>query len=141
MVGHLDAADWQFLWNVGQSLLTMAVGVYIWFSQREQVRREALVGLEHDVDDRLDEINGRLTKIEAKMGEAPRSSHCMVESQRIATLEEALRGGLKVADLARIHARIDQVDKELAELRGETKGVLRQLNNIETLLNNSRPIA
>lgn len=137
MIGHLDAADWQFLWNVGQSLLTMAVGVYIWFSQREQVRREALVGLEHDVDDRLDEINGRLTKIEAKMGEAPRSSHCMVESQRIATLEETLRGAVKNTDLAQVHRSIAVVDKEVAELRGEVKGIQHLLQTIDHFLRNT----
>lgn len=134
MLGPLEAADWQFVWNVGQSLLTGAIGLYIYFSQREQVRRVALDNLERDVDGRLDLIGNRLTQIEAKMTEAPRSSRCLAEGQRIATLEEAMRSAIKGADLAQVNIRIEHVNKELAELRGETKGVLRTLQNIEETL-------
>lgn len=131
MFGHLDAADWQFVWNVGQSLLTGAIGLYIYLSQREQVRRVALDSLESDVDGRLDQIDGRLTKIEANMTASPRASHCMAESQRIATLEEALRGAVKATDLAMVNRSIAAVDKEVAELRGEVKGINHLLQTID----------
>lgn len=139
MIGHLDAADWQFAWNVGQSLLTGAIGLYIYFSQREQVRRVALDSLESDVDGRLDQIGNRLTQIEAKMTEAPRSSRCLAEGQRIATLEEAVRGAVKTSDLALVNRSIAAVDKEVAELRGEVKGIQHLLQTIDHYLRNSPP--
>lgn len=138
MVGHLDAADWQFVWNVGQSLLTGAIGLYIYFSQREQVRRVALDSLESDVDGRLDLIGDRLTKIEASIADQPRWHTCNHQIQRISVLEEAFRGAIKSADLSRVHQRIDQVDKGLAELRGETKGIANQLNIIQNTLGANR---
>jgi hypothetical protein len=133
MIGHLDAADWQFIWNVGQSLLTGAIGLYIYFSQREQVRRVALDSLESDVDGRLDQIGNRLTQIEAKMTEAPRVG------DRIATLEEAVRGAVKTSDLALVNRSIAAVDKEVAELRGEVKGIQHLLQTIDHYLRNSPP--
>jgi hypothetical protein len=107
MLGHLDAADWQFAWSVGQSLLTGAIGLYIYFSQREQVRRTALDSLENDVDGRLDLISDRLTKIEERMSTNPGWQRCQAEGQRLAVLEEAFRGAIKSADLGRVHQRID----------------------------------
>lgn len=130
----LSVAEWQFVWNVGQSLLTLGIGVYLYLSQREQVRRETLKALEHDVDSRLDEINGRLTKIEAGLAEQPKWPTCHAQIQRIAAIEESWRAAVKSADVANIHARIDQVDKELAELRGETKGIQHLLQTIDNFL-------
>lgn len=135
----LSIAEWQFIWNVGQSLLTLGIGVYIYLSQREQVRREALTGLEHDVDNRLDEINGRLTKIEAGIADQPKWPTCHAQIQRISVLEEAIRGGVKLADIGRLHARVDQVGTELAELRGETKGLQHLLQTIDTFLRSNPP--
>lgn len=135
-MGSLTAADWQLVWNIGQSLLTGAIGVYLYLSQREQVRRVALDNLEHDVDSRLDQINDRLTRIEAGLSEVPNWRACHQESQRVAILEEAYRGAIKAVDLNRVHARIDQVDKELAELRGETKGIQHLLQTIDQYLRN-----
>ncbi len=131
---HLDAAAWQFLWNVGQSLLTAGIGVYLYFSQREAVRRTTLNNLEHAVDDRLDTISERLTKIEASLIERPGWNTCHAQTQRISVLEEAFRGAIKSADIARVHSRIDQVDKELAELRGETRGINHLLQTIDSHL-------
>ena len=130
----LSVAEWQFVWNVGQSLLTLGIGVYLYLSQREQVRREALTGLEHDVDSRLDEINVRLTKIEAGLAEQPKWPTCHAQIQRIAAIEESWRTAVKTADVANLYARIDQVDKELAELRGETKGIQNLLQTIDNFL-------
>lgn len=136
MLAGLDAEEWTLLWNIGQSLLTASVGLYVYFSQREQVRRTALDSLEHDVDGRLDGILDRLTKIEGRIATAPGWSHCQAEGQRLAVLEEAFRGAIKSADIARVHMRIDTVDKELAELRGETKGINHLLQNIDQYLRN-----
>lgn len=138
MIGHLDAADWQFVWNVGQSLLTGAIGLYIYFSQREQVRRVALDSLESDVDGRLDLIGDRLTRIEASIADQPHWQTCNNQIQRVSILEEAFRGAIKSADLSRVHTRIDQVDKELAELRGETKGIQHLLQTIDHHLRNNQ---
>lgn len=131
---HLDAAHWQFIWNVAQSLLTAGIGVYLYFSQREAVRRATLDNLEHTVDDRLDTISERLTKIESSIAERPGWPTCHAQTQRISVLEEAFRGAIKSADLARVHSRIDQVDKELAELRGETRGINHLLQTIDNHL-------
>lgn len=126
-----DVNYMQLAWDVAQFTLTGIVWWYVYLSQRAQVRREALTHLEHDVDDRLDGVLDRLTKIEAKMETAPTWSKCAVHGQRVAVLEEAFRGAIKSADLGRVHQRIDSLEAAVAELRGELKASAHLLQTID----------
>lgn len=124
--------DWYRLGvDVGQFVVTGAVGLYVWFVQREQVRREALQRLESDVDTRLDDIVTRLTKIEGHTAQAPSWQACAAQHTRIAVLEQSMREGVKSADVGRVHARIDEVAEGLAGLRGELTGMQRLLHAID----------
>jgi Co/Zn/Cd efflux system component len=125
------AAWWRFGWDLVQTVLTAAVAAYVWWSQREQVRRDALTALEADVDDRLDHLATALAQIEVKLENQPTWSHCSDEHQRIATLEQAVRHAIKGEDINRVHARIDQIDTGLAELRGEMKANTHLLQTID----------
>jgi len=131
---HLEASEWQLLWNVGQSILTGAIGLYLYTSQREQVRQASLDTLEDTVDRRLDQISDRLAKVEAGLTEQPKWPNCHAQIQRIATVEEAVRLSIKASDIARVHQRIDKVDVGLAELRGETRGIQHLLQTIDNFL-------
>ena len=124
--------DWYRLAvDVGQFAVTGAVGVYVWFVQREQVRREALQRLETDVDDRLDDVISRLAKIETNMGTQPTWQACSAQHARIAVLERAIADGIKGADISRVHQRIDEVAEGLAGVRGEIIGMQRLLHAID----------
>ena len=131
MTAGLDPTQWQLAWDIAQFSLTGIVGIYVYLSQREQVRRDALARLENDVDARLEELHTALAKIEAKLETQPTWSKCSAQHQRIAVLEEAFKGAMKSADLGRVHARIDEIDKGLAELRGEVKASTHLLQTID----------
>lgn len=132
MVDGIAHLDWYRLGvDVGQFVVTGAVGVYVWFVQREQVRREALARLESDMDSRLDDIATRLAKIETGVSHAPSWQACAAQHTRIAVLEQAVRDGIKSADISRVHARIDEVAEGLAGVRGEIIGMQRLLHAID----------
>jgi hypothetical protein len=127
----IDPSQWQMVWDVAQFALTGVVGIYVYLSQREQVRRDALQRLENDVDGRLEELHTAVARLESKLETQPTWSKCSVQVQRIAVLEEAFKGLTKASDLARVHTRIDEIDKGLAELRGELKSSVHLLQTID----------
>lgn len=129
-----DPSWWQLSWDIAQFTLTGIVAVYVYWSNREQVRREALARLEDDVDTRLEALSTCLHKIEARLETQPTWSKCSMHEQRVAVLEEAFKGAIKSADLGRVHARIDEIDKGLAELRGEVKASTHLLQTIDNHL-------
>lgn len=125
------AAWWRFGWDLVQTLLTAAVAAYVWWSQREQVRRDALTALEADVDGRLDHLATALAHIEVKLEKQPSLAYCTDEGRRVAVLEQAIKHGVKGEDINRVHARIDQIETGLAELRGEMKANTHLLQTID----------
>lgn len=131
-MSDIDPSGWWALsWDVAQFVLTGIVAVYVYWSQREQVRRDALTRLENDVDSRLDQVSAALTKIEAKLEHYPTWSKCSVEHQRVAVLEEAFKGAVKASEISRVHQRIDALDSALSELRGEMRASTHLLQTID----------
>jgi hypothetical protein len=133
----LGAPEMRLYWDISQFVLTGAVGVYVYLSQRAQVRREALAKLEDDIDGHLDKIDKRLGKIEEHVEYAPTPSMCAATHSRIAVLEESIRRGPNDADIKRLHARIDDAAQGLAALRGELSGITRLLTTIDGYLRDS----
>lgn len=130
----LAAPEMRLYWDIAQFALTGGVGLYVYFSQHAQVRREALSKLEDDIDGHLDKIHGRLGKIEAHVQYAPTATMCAASHARIAVLEEAVRRGPNDDDIKRLHARVDDAAQGLAALRGELSGITRLLTTIDGYL-------
>lgn len=130
----LAAPEMRLYWDIAQFVMTGSVGVYVYFSQRAQVRREALSKLEDDIDGHLDKINSRLGKIEAHVQYGPTPAMCASSHSRIAVLEEAIRRGPNDDDIKRLHSRVDDTAQGLAALRGELSGITRLLTTIDGYL-------
>lgn len=130
----LGAPEFRLYWDIAQFALTGGVGLYVYFSQRAQVRRESLAKLEDDIDGHLGAIQLRLGKIEAHVQYAPTPTMCASSHSRIAVLEEAIRRGPSDEDLKRLHARVDDAAQGLAALRGELAGITRLLTTIDGYL-------
>jgi hypothetical protein len=133
----LGAPEMRLYWDVAQFLLTGAVGIYVYLSQRAQVRREALSKLEDDIDGHLDAIQARLGKIEAHVQYAPTPAMCGAVHAKIAVLEESVKRGPNDDDIKRLHMRIDDAAQGLAALRGELSGITRLLTTIDGYLRDS----
>ena len=133
----LGAPEMRLYWDIAQFALTGIVGLYVYFSQRAQVRREALSKLEDDIDGHLDAIQKRLGKIESHVEYSPTPAMYAATSARLAVLEEAVRRGPSDEDIKRLHARVDDAAQGLAALRGELSGIARLLTTIDGYLRDS----
>jgi len=111
----MDYTAWKFWLDVAQVLVTAAIGIYVWLGNRNRVTNERIQTLEDDVDERLDSHGNRLTRIEAKQETAPSR-----------------------ADVGRIHARIDGVDKAVSSLDGKFERVANTLDLIHSYLLNGK---
>lgn len=133
----LGAPEMRLYWDIAQFAMTGAVGLYVYFAQRAQVRREALSKLEEDIDGHLEAINKRLSRIESHVEYSPTPSMSAATHARLAVLEESVRRGPSDEDIKRLHTRIDDAAQGLAALRGELSGIARLLTTIDGYLRES----
>lgn len=93
--------------DLTQWLTTAAVGLYVYAVNRHRVTNARISALEEHVDKRMDDHSDRLARLEQDARHAP--SH---------------------EDLKRIHHRLDSVNGELREMRGEFHAANRTLELI-----------
>ncbi len=65
----LEAA--KFVFNVLQFLLTGGIGIYVYISNKQRVTTNRIQEMETEIDDRLDDHNGRIASIEATIKHQP----------------------------------------------------------------------
>lgn len=104
MMGYGEIKIWI---DLLQWLTTAAVGLYVYAVNRHRVTNERISALESHVDERLDDHSDRLARLEQDARHAP--SH---------------------DDLKRLHKRLDDMNGELKEMRGEFYAVNRTLSMI-----------
>ena len=98
---------WRFWIDILQTVLTAAVGVYVWLVTRTRVNAARISKMEDDLDARLDGHDRRLTRIEGAVEHGPTRD-----------------------DLGRIHTRIDEVAAAIARIEGESHAAARNLDLI-----------
>lgn len=130
----LGAPEWRLAWDVAQFALTGTIGVYVWFSQRSQARREALETMERSVDQRLDGIGDRLGRMEVKLAHAPEPATCAAAHSRMTALETRVSVGVSADDIKRVHMRVDGVSEAVADLRGTLRRIERTMDMINQFL-------
>lgn len=137
--------EWRLAFDVAQVLATAAIGIYVYFAQREAIRREAMVGFKADVDQRLDrlkmDVDERLEALDdatermgAHLQHAPPPAECANRLSRLAVVEEAIRRGPSHEDIKRLHERVDENAKLLHQMHGELSGIARANARIESHL-------
>lgn len=128
MIGDYTAA--RFYLDLSQFALTGAIGVYVWWTNREKVNSKRFEALEK-------EVAHRATAAEVADLRAQQTVSCKLHTARTAQLEGnfiELRADLKNApshnNLSRIHDRIDALTKEVGSIAGSLGGINRAVDLI-----------
>lgn len=111
----VDYGALQLAFDVLQCLITAAIGVYVWISNKSRVTHARITKLEKDVDGRLDDHNVRLANIEAHMKHLPGHD-----------------------DIDDLREKVSSLNGTVERLRGDVHGVrdaLRPLQNVVALFN------
>lgn len=90
-------ADWTRLgFNITQTVITAAIGIYVWLSNRHRAMKQ---DIDH-VDERVDALKDRLVRVESAVEHMPDHQ-----------------------SLGRVHNRIDQVGQGLKGVEAEIKSM------------------
>ena len=130
----LGTDEWRLISDIGQIVLTGAIGVYVWWSQRSQARTDALDAMERSMDVRLDGIGDRLGRMETKLAHAPEPATCAAAHVRMAALEARVATGVGPDDIKRVHMRVDTVSEAVADVRGTLRRIERTMDMINQYL-------
>lgn len=101
----------KFLFQVLTFLMTAAVGVYVYMSNKDKVTNDRIGKLEEDLDNKLD---GHI--------------------ERIVALETKADNSLTHNDLSDIHEKINGVSNKISELSGQFSGTKNILDLIHKTL-------
>lgn len=96
----MNLDQFNVLFQIGDTLVTAAVGLYVYLSHKDKVTNHRIGELRKDVDDRLD-----------------------THGERLARLEEAVQRSPTHDDLGGVHTRINEVGKGVHTLTGEVKAM------------------
>lgn len=106
----------KFGFQILQFLITGAIGVYVYMSNKDKVTNDRIGKLQDDIDNKIDNHGERIAGLEARSKEAPTHN-----------------------DLSKLYEKVNHVSGCLSELQGEFKGACRTLDLIhETLMEERR---
>jgi len=101
----------KFWFDIVQTVLIALIGIMNWLNNRQRVTNATIAKLEGHIDERQDDHNQRLTRVEQDMKHAP-----------------------KTQDLAKIYDRLNGMDGGFNQLKGEIHGMATTLNLIHHYL-------
>lgn len=101
----------KFLFDVIQTLLIAIIGVMNWLNNRQRVTTATIATLETGLDSRIDEHSTRLARVEQDIKHVPDHN-----------------------DFKRVHQRLDVLNGELKELKGEFHSMRSTLSLIHQYL-------
>lgn len=125
----MDYAAWRFWIDLGQIGATGAIGVYVWWTNREKVTSARFATLEEEVRKRL--------PVEAlERARAERDAKCTAHQARTAGVELELRAIPTRAELAGLSHDIATLTQQLGRLEGRLEGVGRAIDLVNEFLIN-----
>lgn len=90
----------KFWFQVAQTLITAAIGFYVYLTNRHRVTNERISSLERQMDGRLDQHAERMAHLETSIAAAPTHK-----------------------DLEKVHEKLNRVAEDTSRMSGELKGV------------------
>lgn len=118
-----DYAAWRFWFGVAQFAATIAVWIYVWWTNRAKVNATRFAELEKQVAQRAVS-----TDIDARCGlHMARTVHVEAE---IIRLDSDFRHAPGHTNLARIHMRLDELNKAFGDMDGRLTGIERTVGLI-----------
>lgn len=103
----IDWREWQFWLAVGLALENIAVGIYVWFSNRDKARDADMKSVKAEVQG----VETRVTKLEA--------------------------GSISHSDLSKVYDRMNVMAQEVSKLNGSIQGLQGAVELIHQHLLNS----
>jgi hypothetical protein len=127
----IDYTAWRFWFDALQLVGTVAVGVYVWWSNRAKVNAKRFKALE-------DQVATRMSKSVHQVGEDKRDNSCAEHKKKTGELEMALnRLGTEVRnmpsrqEMAALSHDITGLTQQIGRLEGRLEG----LNRVADLIN------
>lgn len=111
----VDYAAWRFWLDGLQWLTTIAVGIYVFLSNRNRVTHDRISRMRSEVDERMDDHGERIAELAGICAHHP-----------------------KHGDLSKVYDRIKDVDSTVADLGAgvaDLKGEVKGMSNTLTLIN------
>ena len=99
--------------DVGQFLITGAIGVYIYLVNKNDATNKRIAKVERDSDLRLDDHEGRITTMEAAMKFLPTHTDMTQVASSIASLQATAEGQTEL--LQRLTKQVDRVNDWLID--------------------------
>lgn len=129
----------RFWFDIIQTVGTIAIGAYVWWTNREKVTARRFANLEK-------EVTNRVTTEALKAVTAERDSRCALHISRTSQVEltvTGIRAEMKHApgkeDVSELHSRITDMQKQLSEMCGRLHGIGRAVDLInEHLINQGK---
>ena len=126
---------WRLAVDIGQFVLTGAIGIYVYFASQSQARREALERLANRLDQRIDSHDARLITAESGLLHTSTRENCANHQGQINALRQLVDERPSHDDLKRAHARIDKLSELVARIDGRLDGIDRNLGGIDRNIN------
>ncbi len=127
----IDYTAWRFWFDVGQSVGTIAIAIYVYFMTRRKAVDQRFVKIESSITRALKEHRDDLDE------------RCSQRKTRIETIEREARATvLKLEnvpshkDLAKLSERINDLNGSMSELNGRLGGINRAVDLINEFLIN-----
>lgn len=112
----MESIVWKDLLAWLQFALSIALGLFLWITNKDKVTNKRISDFEDHNDKRFDRQAERLTKVETTLDNRPKSP-----------------------DINRLHRRMDDVQKQVSSQSGELKGIHKTLDLIhKTLMENKK---
>jgi len=139
---------WKFWLDVMQFLSTAAIGLYVWWNNRDKITQARFARLEKEVVERVstavyDSHVNRLAETESKLRNVPASccghpdmlrrmeghnDRLSQHKQLIDQLAGNVQGLPKTTDLERVHSRVDQVFRLADSIKGQLGTLAGNIN-------------
>lgn len=132
--------------SVGQLVGIISLGIYSWWTNREKVNNKRFGQLKVDIDTKVDQlqvaVDTKISREEADNIAAGHGSQCHMHRRKTDDLSRQANQialtvrGLQAevghlpdqSDIGRVHARMDDVAKEIDQAVGELRATRRQMD-------------
>lgn len=131
----MDADDLSAFGSLMQVGVAIATWLYVWVSNRKRVTTERIEKLEEHLQGHITAQDVRMRSIESATARIP-DFKCGLCDQRVTRLEEHARHGVGMADVGKIHGRIDALQSDVSGMKGTLNANAHTLTVIHDYLLN-----
>ncbi len=126
---------WRFWMGVAQLVGTLAIGVYVWWTNREKITNKRFRALEKDVAKKTSEAAVQ-SLIEKHVPGCPNAAKAVAMDSKLTRLEAELRSMPGRTEIQHLNDNIAELSNDLGKLHGKLGGINRAVDLINEFLIN-----